>query len=67
MEEKDLSRLSYQQLEEEVKNVLKALKDEELALDDASRLYDYGKAITKAMETRLNDLKTKVRDTVDKA
>ena len=67
MEEKDLSRLSYQQLEEEADNVLKALSDEELALDDASRLYDYGKAIAKAMETRLDDLSKKVRDTVDEA
>lgn len=64
IKEKDLIKLTYAELEEEADNVLKLLSDDTLPLDDAAKLYEYGKKIAAAMEENLTALSKKVTDTV---
>jgi|GEM_PF-877889 len=61
---KDLSKMSYEELEKEAADVVQKLSDSSLALDEASRLYDYGKSVLAEMDKRLDELSRKVTDTV---
>lgn len=60
---KDLTKLTYAQLEEEATKVLNALSDPSLPLDDATLLYEQGKKISSEMETRLSTLEKSLTDT----
>lgn len=62
----DLSKLSYQQLEEEADKVLKNLSDGEIGLDESAKLYRYGKEIASEMDKRLTELENSVTDEIDK-
>lgn len=62
----DLSKLSYQQLEEEADKVLKNLSDSEIGLDESAKLYRYGKEIASEMDRRLTELENSVKDEVSK-
>ena len=61
---KDLTKLSYDELEEESANVIEALNNESLGLDEASKIYEYGVSIYKEMEKRLSELEQNVTNTV---
>jgi len=61
--EKDLTKLSYGELEEEAEKTLEALGDTSLPLDEATKLYERGKKISAEMEKRLSDLEKSVTDT----
>ncbi|MBQ8143140.1 MAG: hypothetical protein IJ194_08340 [Bacilli bacterium] len=62
---KDLSKLSYQELEEEANETLKKLGEVSLGLDEAAKLYEYGKMITKEMSKRLEELTSSVSDEIE--
>lgn len=62
---KDLSKLSYQELEEEANETLKKLGEVSLGLDEAAKLYEYGKIITKEMSKRLEELTSSVSDEIE--
>lgn len=64
MAKKELKDMKYEELEARSKEVLKALSDTSLPLDEASKLYQEGKAIAKEMEKRLSDLEKSVTDTI---
>lgn len=61
---KDLSKLSYQELETEEENTLKKLSEADLPLDDASKYYEYGKKVLLEMTIRLDKLSKSVTDKV---
>lgn len=66
MEKKnDYSKLSYQQLEEKMEEILTKLSQSDLPLDEATTLYEEGKKLSAEMEKRLSDLALKVSDKVD--
>ncbi len=62
----ELKKMSYQDLEKEADHVLEELSKEDLPLDDASRIYDYGKKVYQEMENRLAELEKNVSDTVSR-
>ncbi len=62
----ELKKMTYQDLEKEADHVLEELSKEDLPLDDASRIYDYGKKVYQEMETRLAELEKNVSDTVSR-
>ncbi|MCI1735715.1 MAG: exodeoxyribonuclease VII small subunit [Bacilli bacterium] len=64
LKKKDLTKLTYQELDNEADAVLKALSANDVSLDDANALYDYGKAISQEMQQRLAEMSKKVSDTV---
>ncbi len=64
--EKDLSKLSYEELEKEAEEVLKQLSDSSLPLDKAHEIYQYGKKISAEMDVRLEKLSKEVTDTISK-
>ena len=51
---------NYQELSGELDNVLNQLQSEELAIDDAIKLYERGLEITKQLETYLKQAENKV-------
>jgi exodeoxyribonuclease VII small subunit len=64
--EVDLSKLSYAQLEEEANKTLERLNKDDLPLDEASLVYEYGKKISAEMEKRLSELENSVSDTINR-
>lgn len=62
---KDLTKMSYQELETEADNILKQLSDSQIGLDESAKLYQYGKEVSKEMEKRLTALEESVKDTID--
>lgn len=62
----ELKKMTYQDLEKEADHVLEELSKEDLPLDDASRIYEYGKKVYQEMETRLAELEKNVSDTVSR-
>ena len=65
MKKKDLTKLSYQELEDESESILKQLSDSEIGLDDSAKLYQYGKEVAEEMEKRLSSLEASVKDTIE--
>lgn len=61
---KDLSKLSYKELEEKADQVLKALQKEDLPLDEAEKLYKEGMDLYKAMDERLSAMLKERKDDV---
>ncbi|MFA6829454.1 MAG: exodeoxyribonuclease VII small subunit [Bacilli bacterium] len=61
---KDLTKLSYQELEKESEVIIQSLSKDDLSLDEASKIYFYGKEVSAEMEKRLAELTKKVSDTV---
>ena len=61
----ELDKLTYAQLEEEAKNVLSSLSSEDISLDEASKIYEYGKLVSKEMEKRLAQLENSITDTIN--
>lgn len=59
-----LEKMDYAKLEEEANSVLEKLSKNDLPLDEASKLYEYGKEIYKEMEKRLAELEKNVTDTI---
>ncbi len=62
----ELKKMSYQELEKEADHVLAELSKEDLPLDDASKIFEYGKKVYAEMETRLSELEKSVTDTVSR-
>lgn len=62
--ENPLEKMDYAKLEEEANSVLEKLSKNDLPLDEASKLYEYGKEIYKEMEKRLAELEKNVTDTI---
>ena len=65
MKKIDLTKLSYQQLEEESDNILKQLSDPEIGLDESAKLYQYGRQVAEEMDKRLSELEASVKDTIE--
>ncbi|MFA6624473.1 MAG: exodeoxyribonuclease VII small subunit [Bacilli bacterium] len=62
---KDLSKLSYEELEKEADLVLTELNKNDISLDMSTKVYEYGKKIAKAMDSTLKQLQKEVTDTVE--
>lgn len=62
--EKKLEELSYAELEEEANYVLSLLSDDSLPLDDAAKIYEYGRKVASIMEKNLSEISNKVTDTI---
>ncbi len=62
---KDLTKMTYQELEEESDEILKKLSDSQIGLDESAKLYQYGKEVSKEMEKRLSSLEETVKDTIE--
>lgn len=65
--EKKLEDFSYDELEKEASLTLEKLNDDTLPLDEASKLYQYGKKLYDEMKGRLEKLEKEVSDTVDRS
>jgi exonuclease VII small subunit len=63
---KDLEKLTYTELEKESEAVLAELSKADLPLDEAGKVYDYGKKVADAMEKKLAELSKSVSDTVER-
>jgi exonuclease VII small subunit len=63
---KDLSTLSYEELEKETNAVVSELQKNTLGIDQGASLYDYGKRLISEMEKRLDELSRKVTDQISK-
>lgn len=63
-QENPLTKMTYAQLEEEASSVLEKLNDTSLPLDEATKIYQYGKDIYAEMEKRLAELQKSVTDTI---
>ncbi len=61
----ELKKLSYEELEKEEEDTLKELGKDSLPLDEAHSLYDYGKAVLKERQDRLEQLEKSVSDSVE--
>lgn len=61
----DLNKLSYQELEEKLKEVLEILKDENLPVDDANKYYQQGKLLIDLMEKKLSELEKEVTNQIE--
>ncbi|MFA6586842.1 MAG: exodeoxyribonuclease VII small subunit [Bacilli bacterium] len=61
---KDLSKCSYEELEKEASLAVTKLSESGLALDEATKLFEYGKSVLAEMEKRLADLEKKAADTI---
>ena len=64
--EVDLSLLSYAELEKEASMTLERLNQDDLPLDEASKVYEYGKKISLEMEKRLSQLEQSVSDSINR-
>ncbi len=62
----ELKKMSYQELEKEADGVLEALSQEDVSLDNASKIYEYGKKVYAEMEARLAELEKNVSDTISR-
>lgn len=62
----ELKKMSYQELEKEADGVLEALSQEDVSLDNASKIYEYGKKVYAEMEARLAELEKNVTDTISR-
>ncbi len=62
----ELKKMSYQELEKEADGVLEALSQEDVSLDNASKIYEYGKKVYTEMEARLAELEKNVSDTISR-
>ncbi len=62
---KDLTKMTYQELEKESDEILKKLSDSQIGLDESAKLYQYGKEVSKEMEKRLSSLEETVKDTIE--
>lgn len=62
----ELKKMSYQELEKEADAVLEALSQEDVSLDNASKIYEYGKKVYAEMEARLAELEKNVTDTISR-
>ncbi len=58
--------MSYDELEKEAASVLEKLSDDNLPLDEASKLYQQGKQLYGEMKGRLEKLEKEVSDSVDR-
>lgn len=63
-QENPLTKMTYAQLEEEASSVLEKLNDTSLPLDEATKIYQYGKDLYVEMEKRLAELQKSVTDTI---
>ncbi len=63
-EKNPLKDLSYAELEKESEEVLSRLNSEDLPLDEASKIYQYGQEIYREMENRLSALEEEVSHTI---
>lgn len=61
----DLNKLSYQELEEKLKEILEILKDENLPVDDANKYYQQGKQLIDLMEKKLSELEKEVTNQIE--
>jgi exodeoxyribonuclease VII small subunit len=61
-----LDKMTYQQLEEESSKVLESLNRDDIPLDEAAKLFEYGKKVYAEMEKRLSQLEKDVTDTVNR-
>lgn len=61
----DLNKLSYQQLEDKLKEVIEILKDENLPVDDANKYYQHGKQLIDLMEKKLSELEKEVTNQIE--
>ena len=64
--EKKMEDMSYDELEKEAASVLEKLSDDNLPLDEASKLYQQGKQLYGEMKGRLEKLEKEVSDSVDR-
>lgn len=64
--EKKMEDMSYDELEKEAASVLEKLNDDNLPLDEASKLYQQGKKLYGEMKGRLEKLEKEVSDSVDR-
>ncbi len=62
----ELKKMNYQELEKEADGVLEALSQEDVSLDNASKIYEYGKKVYAEMEARLAELEKNVSDTISR-
>lgn len=60
---KELSEMTYAELEKEAEETLTKLSDTSLPLDETAKLYEYGKKVSAEMEKRLAELEKSVTDT----
>ena len=58
--------MSYDELEKEAASILEKLNDDNLPLDEASKLYQQGKKLYGEMKGRLEKLEKEVSDSVDR-
>lgn len=61
----ELNKLSYQQLEDKLKEVIEILKDENLPVDDANKYYQQGKQLIDLMEKKLSELEKEVTNQIE--
>ena len=64
--EKKMEDMSYDELEKEAASILEKLNDNNLPLDEASKLYQQGKQLYGEMKGRLEKLEKEVSDSVDR-
>lgn len=62
---KEIKDYSYEELENEISDVLLKLSDSNLGLDESTKLYKYGKELISNMENRLSQLEKEVNDKVE--
>ncbi len=62
----ELKKMTYQELEKEADGILEALSQEDVSLDNASKIYEYGKKVYAEMEARLAELEKNVSDTISR-
>ena len=63
-EKNPLKELTYAELEKESAEVLSRLNSEDLPLDEASKIYQYGQELYREMEKRLSALEAEVTHTI---
>lgn len=64
--ENQFDKMSYEEMEENLKNIIEKMDDPTLPLDTASSLFKQGKDLYEEMEKRLADLQKQVTDTIKK-
>lgn len=63
-DQKDLSKLSYEELEKLANDIIDKLQDPNISLENVTQLYLDGQEVANTMEKRLNESLKKVKDII---